>query len=49
MAEFHRMLKRRTAAEADSPAASGAARVTFQFQLFPVPDDGPGPRADETE
>ncbi len=49
MAEFHRMLKRRTAVSADGEAAEGAAHVTFQFQLFPVPDDGPRPTANETE
>lgn len=45
MAEFHRMLKRRTAAAAaaaERPTADGAARVTFQFQMFPTTDGGPG-------
>lgn len=36
-AEIHALLRRRTAAAADAP--QDAARVTFQFQLFPTSED----------
>ncbi|MDI5962212.1 helix-turn-helix domain-containing protein [Streptomyces sp. SL13] len=48
MAEFHRVLKRRTAAAAEAGPTEGAARVSFQFQMFPSPEDRQ-PRTDATE
>jgi len=42
MAELHGVLKRTAAAsrpDPETPAPADAARVTFQFQLFPEPED----------
>ncbi|WP_406278252.1 ArsR/SmtB family transcription factor [Embleya sp. NBC_00896] len=39
MAEIHGVLRRRGGTDARTPSQEGAARVTFQFQMFPNSED----------
>lgn len=51
MAEIHGLLKHRHSTATEAGPTEGAARVTFQFQMFPNPEDQrrTDPTAPETE
>jgi DNA-binding transcriptional ArsR family regulator len=44
MGRIHELLKRRGAQAAEAGPVDGASRVTFQFQMFPNPEDQSAPQ-----